>query len=238
MKTALTIRHVAFEDLGTLEPALLEAGFQLQFRDAGVDDLSAIDPQGPDLLIVLGGPIGVYEQRDYPFLTDEIDLLQRRLAGDLPILGICLGAQLLAAALGARVYPGNTGKEIGWGKLLPGERAPDHSFMLPLLDEGVEVLHWHGDTFDLPTGAAHLAASDRYVNQAFAWGRSGLGLQFHPEVTAQGLERWYIGHAGEIAGQTAIDTAMLREETRRKAPRLEVAARQFWSLWLESIENR
>jgi len=235
MKTALTIRHVAFEDVGTLESALLKTGFELQFREAGLHDLSAIDPLAPDLLIVLGGPIGVYEQAEYPFLTDEIALLRRRLEADLPILGICLGAQLLAASLGARVYPGTKGKEIGWGKLFPGARAQEYPFMSSLLDESVEVLHWHGDTFELPNGAAHLAASDRYVNQAFAWGRGALGLQFHPEVTAEGLERWYIGHACEIAGQEMIDVRTLREESRRKAGPLEFAASQFWSLWLNGL---
>jgi GMP synthase (glutamine-hydrolysing) len=235
MKTASIIRHVAFEDLGTLEPALLSAGFELQFQEAGLHDLSAVDPLVPDLLIVLGGPIGVYQQDEYPFLGEEIALLRRRLEADLPILGICLGAQLLAAALGAHVYPGTNGKEIGWGRLLPGKRAQEHPFMSPLLEEGVEVLHWHGDTFDLPTGAAHLAASDRYVNQAFAWGRGALGLQFHPEVTAQGLERWYIGHACEIVGQKMIDVRALREESLRKTGRLTAAASQFWFLWLSGL---
>lgn len=235
MKTALIIRHVAFEDLGTLEPVLLERGFTLVFREAGWHDIASIDVLAPDLVVVLGGPIGVYEQAAYPFLRDEIALLERRLQADKPVLGLCLGAQLMAAALGERVYPGTAGKEIGWSPLSPGADAAGHAFMNPLFDQGVEVLHWHGDTFDLPAGAAHLAASDRYPHQAFARGHTALALQFHPEVTAEGLERWYIGHACEIAAVAGLDVPNLRAESRRKAPILEPATRRFWSSWLDGI---
>ncbi len=235
MKNALVIRHVPFEDLGTLEPVLRDSGFTPDFREAGWHDLSAIDPLAPELVIVLGGPIGVYEQSDYPFLRDEIGLLRRRLDAEKPTLGICLGAQLMAAALGARVYPGQNGKEIGWSGLLPGAQAAEFAYLQPLFADDIEVLHWHGDTFELPPGTAHLAASTRYPNQAFAKGRHALALQFHPEVTTSGLERWYIGHACEIAAQCDLNVSRLRAESRLKAPRLETAARGFWSAWLDSL---
>lgn len=235
MKTALIIRHVAFEDLGTLEPLLREAGYDLEYREAGRDDVAGIDPLSPELMIVLGGPIGVYELTEYPFLRDEMALLERRLKAEKPVLGICLGAQLMAAALGAPVYPGANGKEIGWSRLLPGRQTAAFPFMQPLLENDVEVLHWHGDTFDLPPHAAHLAASRQYLHQAFAHGRGALALQFHPEVTARGLERWYIGHACEIAGQPGLDVNALRGESLRKAPCLEAAARRFWDGWLDWV---
>lgn len=235
MKTALVVRHVAFEDLGTLEPLLVDFGYDVNYREAGWQELSAIDPLAPDLLIVLGGPIGVYDQDAYPFLRDEITLLERRLRRDRPTLGICLGAQLMAAALGARVYPGTNGKEIGWSPLSRGADANTGRYLQPLFEDGVEVLHWHGDTFDLPPGSAHLAATPRYPHQAFAYGDAALALQFHPEVTAPGLERWYIGHACELAAIHSLDVASLRAESQRKAALLKCAAQRFWTDWLTTV---
>ena len=114
MSTALAIRHLAFEDLGSFAPVLRRRGFTVAYRDAGLDDLAARDLLDADLLVVLGGPIGAYESRTYPFLTQEIRLIERRLAARRPVLGICLGAQLVAKALGARVYKGPR-KELAWG---------------------------------------------------------------------------------------------------------------------------
>ena len=111
---ALAIIHVAFEDLGSLGIELTHAGFDIEVVDACTANLRAINALDPDLMVVLGGPVGVYERDAYPFIEVEIDLLRSRLAAKRPTLGICLGAQLMAAALGARVYPGMNGKELGW----------------------------------------------------------------------------------------------------------------------------
>jgi GMP synthase (glutamine-hydrolysing) len=102
-----------------------------------------------------------------------------------------------------------------------------------LFAPGVQVLHWHGDTFDVPPGAAHLAVSRAYPNQAFAVGQNALALQFHPEVQAAALERWYVGHACEL-GAARIDVAQLREDSRRHAPLLQEAARRLWRRWLDA----
>lgn len=232
MPHVLAIRHVAFEDLGTLAPVLGERGIDVRYAEAG-DGLADVDPLAPALLVVLGGPIGVYEAADYPFLADEIRLLEARLAAGRPLLGICLGCQLLAAALGARVYPGPA-KEIGWGPLTL-TAAGLGSVLAPLAGPGVQVLHWHGDTFDLPAGAVRLASTDRYANQAFAWGRMALGLQFHPEVTAAALEHWLIGHAGEIAGSDGVSVAQLRAAAAAHAGRLGLAATATFAAWLDDI---
>lgn len=220
MKTCIAIRHVAFEDLGSFEPFLWEAGFDVAYREAGWDELDAVDPLAPDLLVVLGGPIGACDDEAYPFLVHELRLIEARLCSGRPIIGICLGAQLMARALGAKVYP-NSVKEIGWSPLA----LSDAGRASPLAAlESVPVLHWHGDTFDLPEGATLLASTQQTRHQAFGWGKAALGLQFHVEATGLGLERWFIGHAAEIGGTAGLSVQGLRAETRRCAPLLEECA--------------
>src|SRR6185312_10004678 len=185
---AVVFSHLPFEDLGTLEPRLTERGFQIDTVDVTTARFPLPQAEACDLLLVLGGPIGVYDAHDYPFLTAELDVIRRRLAARQAVLGICLGAQLMAAALGSHVYPGPSGPEIGWSAIqAPASCAPPEWFK-PLLDSGLQVFHWHGDTFDIPSGASHLAETQKYKNQAFTYGNFALGLQFHPEITAEGLE--------------------------------------------------
>lgn len=227
-KTAVAIRHVPFEDVGNLEPSLRERGYHLQYREAGLHSLKQVRSD-TDLLIVLGGPIGAYQEDSYPFIREELHLLEARLASDLPTLGICLGAQMMARALGADVRPGH-GKEMGWGTLALTCASP----LNPL--QGVHVLHWHGDTFDVPKGAIHLASTESYENQAFSWGKHALALQFHPEVRKSSLERWYIGHACEIAATAGISVDQLRTEAKRYAPSLQAAAGKLWAGWLSALD--
>jgi GMP synthase (glutamine-hydrolysing) len=233
MPKAVALTHVPFEDLGSLAGVLAERDFAVRAVDACTADLANLDALAPDLLVILGGPIGAYETDRYPFLQRELELIGRRLHSRLPTLGICLGAQLMAAALGAAVYPGRNGKEIGWAPLDPGVAASTCPAIQELLAPGVQVLHWHGDTFDLPAGAAHLAATPRYANQAFGIGRHALGLQFHPEVQAAALERWYVGHACEL-GAAHIDIPQLRAAGARLAPALQEAGRRCWHGWLDT----
>jgi GMP synthase (glutamine-hydrolysing) len=236
---ALVLSHVTFEDLGTLEAPLCARGFQIENVNASEASFPLPQAASCDLLIVLGGPIGVYDDRDYPFLRDEIALIAERLAARKPILGICLGAQLIAASLGARVYPGSQGPvpqgaEIGWAPLQPAPHLDSPGWFAPLLAPSLFVFHWHGDTFDLPEGALHLAQSERYANQAFAIGDYALALQFHPEVTAGGLESWYVGHACEL-NHAGIPAARLRADAHQHGAALEEAAARFWSLWLDCV---
>jgi len=233
-RRALVLSHLAFEDLGSLEAPLRERGFEIESVVAATARFPLPQAGFCDLLVVLGGPIGVYDQHNYPFLKDEILCIAERLAARQPILGICLGAQLMAAALGAGVYPGQNGAEIGWFPIQAASEANPPEWFAPLLTSGLFLFHWHGDTFDLPPGALHLAKTDRYANQAFAIGDCALGLQFHPEVSADGLESWYVGHACELH-HAGIAVANLRSSAHEHAAALEAAAARFWKLWLDAI---
>jgi len=230
MKTATILRHVNFEDLGTLGP-ILEETHTVHYRDVGTVDFLVVDPIEPDLLVVLGGPIGVYEDTIYPFLADEKALIARRLASGKPTLGICLGAQLIAAALGANVFPAGV-KEIGFAPItLSGA-----GLASPLRHlQDVPMLHWHGDTYDLPPTAIHLASTHLVEQQAFAIGNTVLGLQFHPEVDAgPSFERWLVGHASELA-TAKIDIPTLRAEATRHGASLAQASENLFREWLAAL---
>lgn len=231
-KRAVAVRHVPFEDLGLLDDLLARRGYTVQVREAGIDSLTDPSVAAADLVILLGGPIGAYEDHLYPFLSDEIALAEKRLAAGQPLLGVCLGAQIMARALGAKVYPGPR-KEIGFAPLTLTE-AGAASCLAPLGEDGTPVLHWHGDTFDLPDGAVRLASTDVTPNQAYGLGRSALGLQFHGEVRGAGFERWLIGHACELAG-AGISPADLRAEGIKLFPAIERHGVRALAAWLDGL---
>ena len=233
-KRAVAIRHVMYEDLGSFESILAERGFNVEYLEAGYDDLNPILNSQPELLFILGGPIGVYEKKDYPFINDEIETLKYRLKKDLPTLGICLGCQMIAAAAGAEVYPGPE-KVIGW-KPIQIFNDGQQSVMGPFSKENLHVLQWQGDTFDLPVGAVHLAGSDIYENQAFKIGENILGIQFHPEVTVRGLEKWFIGHIGALKSSKNTSLKIMRETTIKYAGAAENAAVKFFNAWMDSLQ--
>ena len=236
MKNITVIRHTknpAFGYLGSLGANLLDRDDVVTYLDASVDNLDSFNPLAPDILIVLGGPIGAYEERNYPFLIDEMRFLERRLDADLPTLGICLGSQLIARTLGAKVYPGLS-REVGWSPLQLTNRGIKTP-LAHLVAENTPMFHWHGDTFDLPVGATHLAYSSKFQNQAFSWGKRILALQFHPEVTALGLEQWFKSHAREISAKYGIDIEDLQNDTMLYSKKLEPQAVKFWQAWLKSV---
>lgn len=231
-KIALVTSHVPFEDLGSFASVLEPRGYNIVTADAVTDDLRAAGMIEADLLIVLGGPIGVYQQEAYPFLMREISLISARLAAQRPTLGVCLGGQLMAHALGGTVHPGENGKEIGWSPIIltdAGRRSPLRHL------EGIPVLHWHGDTFTTPPDAELLASTAKYANQAFAAGHHALALQFHIEVTADGLERWFVGHSCEIENTAGLTVPQLRDDTASCAPALTEAAARCLGEWLDGL---
>jgi GMP synthase (glutamine-hydrolysing) len=230
-KTCLAVRHVAFEDLGFFGPLITARGYDIRYHDAGIDCFDADALVAPDLVVVLGGPIGVYEQSTYPFIADEIGAVAARLAVDRPILGICLGAQIMAAALGAGVAPGPV-KEIGYAPLKSTE-AGRRSFLGPL--GTTPVLHWHGDNCDLPAACECLAATPHCPVQAFtARTPSQLALQFHLEVEPARFEAWLVGHTVEL-GEAGIDPRELRDDARTLGPALREVGCKVLGSWLDSI---
>lgn len=231
MRTAVVVRHVAFENLGVLEPVLERRGWLLREFEVGADGVPVAEMRTADLAIVLGGPIGVGDAPRYPFVAHEISALADRLAQRGPTLGICLGAQLMAAALGAAVRP--TGRtEIGYAPLTLTD-AGRAGVLAPL--DGLPVLHWHGDAFEIPEGARRLAATPGFPNQAFAVGGHALGLQFHLEADWRLIERWLIGHAHELA-TVGIDPGRIRTDAAAFGPALADRARQVIDAWLDGVE--
>jgi len=199
MRRAIVLHHVAHEDCGRLAPLLTERGIaredRLLYEGDAVPGVDACD-----LLIVMGGPMGVGDLHDplFPFLPHEAELIRGRLARRLPTLGICLGAQLIAHGAGARVYPNRrvlvpgeppqVVREVGWGEVRfinPGQEP-----VLAGLGESAMMLHWHGDTYDLPVGAVLLASTPLCPHQAFRIGNHAVALQFHAEVQAEQVRVW------------------------------------------------
>ncbi len=229
-KICLAVRHVAFEDLGLLGPLVSARGYDIRYHDAGIDTFGAATLVAPDLVIVLGGPIGVYETDTYPFITDEIAAVAARLHANRPTLGICLGAQMMAAALGARVAPGPA-KEIGWAPLTLSE-AGHASVLAPL--GTAPVLHWHGDNCELPAGCHGLASTAHCPVQAFARTPSQLALQFHLETEPARFEAWLVGHRVEL-GEAGLDPRDLRKQARSAGPALREIGRGVLASWLDSL---
>jgi len=178
MKRALIIRHVPHEGVAGYRTPIEAAGYAVDRIDVTDPAFPKVDLAEPDLLIMMGGPMGVYEQDRYPWIRCQMRRLALRLAADRPTLGVCFGAQMMAAALGAEVYRGPV-KEVGFHPITVQPHAADS----PLRHlTGVPVLHWHGDTFTKPEGVEILASSHLYDHQAFARGRNLLALQFHAEM--------------------------------------------------------
>lgn len=227
-KTALALRHLAFEDLGLIEPLLLARGFDVRYHEAGVDDFAAIDLAAVDLLVVLGGPISVEDEDRFPWLADEVALIRQRLDARRPLLGLCLGAQLMARALGARVKPMGW-KEIGFSPLTL-TAAGQGTALAALGDQ--PMLHWHGDQFELPVGMVSLAATAVCPHQAFAPNERALGLQFHPEVEPARFEQWLVGHIDELE-RAGIPPGELRARMAREASGLRAALTRLMTRWLD-----
>ncbi len=185
---ALVFQHVGHESAGFFGDLMLSTGFEVQTIDFEAGDSFPKNTGGYDVLVIMGGPMNVYEDDKYPHLDSEIRFAAEFIKNGGAVMGICLGAQIVAAALGARVLAGAE-KEIGWHDIrMTDEAAADPLFSLFAKKE--KVFQWHGDTFEIPRGAVSLAFSDAFPNQAFRYGRRAYALQFHLETDEKMIRDW------------------------------------------------
>lgn len=233
----LVFQHVPFEPLGTLDPLLKEHGFRIRYVNFGRDPSVRPVLAGYDALVVLGGPMGVDDTEEYPNLGTEIELIGEAVAAGMPVLGICLGAQLLARALGASVTR-NGAHEIGWHRVALTPEGSADPVLSPLAGNPW-LFHWHGDRFALPDGATHLASSELCDNQAFRFGENALGLQFHLEVDRALIERWLTVPVNRSLLETLtgeVDPAEIRRRTSARIGGLQALSHDVFGRWIEQFE--
>ena len=198
-------QHAPFEGLGLIEEWLVARGHTLSCTRFYADEAPPVNSGGFDWLIVMGGPMNVYQYDAHPWLSSEKHLIREAITAGKRVLGICLGAQLIADVLGGKVYR-NCEREIGWFPVRAVSAGVSSAFAFP--DE-TPVFHWHGDTFSLPPGSLWLAESDGCAHQAFAVGKHVLGLQFHLEMTATGVSGIAQACAGELTPGRYVQPADL-----------------------------
>jgi len=236
MSRLLVFQHVAAEPLGTLDGLIRRRGHRIRYVNFHREPAAQPNIDRYRGLIVLGGPMNVEDHPHRPHLVTELRCIERALAQGKPVLGICLGAQLLAHALGARVYRGER-PEIGWYRL----RITDHGRGDPVLGtlaDGAAVFQWHHYGFDLPAGAVHLAGTADYPHQAIRYGEHAYGVQFHPEVSQPLIERW-LGNAqyGRELACSGLDRDAegIRLDTTLHIAGLQATAEQLFGRFLDQV---
>ena len=229
IKKAVVIQHVPHEGLGIIEGELSKKGIlNVEYVRVYQNDRVPRRLKEDSSLIVMGGPMGAYEDDIYPFIKDELYLIESALKSDAPVLGVCLGSQLMARAAGAKVYKGKT-KEIGWYKLYLTEEGEKDRLLLGFPRE-MDVFQWHGDTFDVPENAVLLAKSKLFPNQLLRIGKRAYALQFHLEVTEKMIMEWLSVSEGELKElKGAVDPAAIKKETPLKISTLKRRGETFFS---------
>jgi len=235
MKPVLIIQNDAKEGAGRLGDLLAERGIDTTTRLGWAADYDRLDDADFAGLVVLGGAQSVYETGRYPYLAGEIDLIKTFVGADKPVIGLCLGGQLIAAALGGRVFPGEQ-KELGWFDIYLDDGAEDD----PLLREQPQIAsayHFHGDCFDVPPGGVKLASSDLTDSQLFRYGDRVYGFQFHPEVD-QALVETMCGNNVDYMAENGYDAGAVIEESTLRLPGYVERTRPMFTAWIDLLERK
>lgn len=231
-RRVVVLQHAASENLGAIENILGREAIEFRYVRTFEDQPVPRDLNTFSAVIVMGGPMGVYETDKYPFLVSEMDLMEKCLKSRKPVLGVCLGSQLLAACLGVPVRKGRK-KEIGW---FPVTLTPEgqHDRLWKEQPQKFTPFHWHGDVFDLPSGAVSLASSELTAVQAFNYGDLAYGLLFHLEVTRPHIEKMLSEFAEEVQQQNLSAPGILRD-TDSFLPPLQAIVSNVIGRWAKSI---
>ncbi len=231
----LVFQHVPYEPLGTLDPLLKQAGFRIRYVNFGRNPGEHPSLDGYAALIILGGPMNADNTIEFPHLTTEVALIKEALQRDMSILGICLGAQLLAKALGGNVLA-DAGREIGWHSVDVTD-AGQNDPVLSTFGKRKEVFQWHDDVIELPAGTDHLARSENCPVQAFRHGEHAYGFQFHLEVDAALIERWLNvpQHQSELA-DGRVDPEQIRGRIDASIEPLISLSNSTFGRWVERFE--
>jgi GMP synthase (glutamine-hydrolysing) len=236
MDEILVFQHDPFEDLGFFAEVLQKQRAEYRTIRLFHGELPAEDWEHIGALIILGGPMGVWDEDQYPFLRWEKTIIRAAIDEAVPLLGVCLGAQLIAAALGTTVHHGPV-KEIGWYPISVTPHGQVDS-VLGYIPEAATVFQWHGDGFDLPGGAVRLASSAYYENQAFRIGRNIYGIQFHLEMTSRMIERWIDERSKDLAKVPYIHPDKIVSDTQNHLPTLNYYAEKFLSEFIRRAAKR
>jgi len=233
----LVFQHVPYEPLGTLDPLLKSSGFRIRYVNFGREPESRPSLDGYEALIILGGPMNSSEIKSYPNLITEMEIIREAVDRNVSVLGICLGAQLLATALGGSVERNPT-REIGWYDVdLTDAGASDP--VLTTFSDVQRVFQWHEDGIELPPGSVHLATSEGSNVQAFRHGDHAYGFQFHLEVNQSLIERWLTVPANQktLLEETGrVDPDAIRRQTLESVTALEELSRETFSRWIDRFE--
>jgi GMP synthase (glutamine-hydrolysing) len=235
MAKIYVLQHHPVENLGNIADALEGAALAWQYVRVNDGQPVPMDMKGAGGLIVMGGPMGVYQTDRYPWLRDEMRLIEDAMKANLPVLGVCLGAQILAAALGAKVERNPKGKEIGWHPVRLADSAKDDRLMRGL-PTTMTPFHWHGDIFELPPGAVLLASSDKTPCQAFRMGDNAYGFQFHFEVTQDSVAAMADAFAKELVRENIPADRMI-SQAAEFLPALERHSDQVFSRWAAPVQG-